>query len=120
MKAVRLEKAELLEIIRTNKEKHITEAAEAIEDYKEVVMKIAYENMQLAETRNMDSISKMKHVPVVPQSYEDEYARAIRMFELSVDDVILLEADAFNQLVLDEWHWKSSFDLANSTYKSLL
>ena len=57
---------------------------------------------------------------MAPQSYEAEYTRAMRMLELSVDDTIEVEQDVFNQLVLDEWHWKMSFTASNTMYKSLL
>ena len=41
------------------------------------------------------------------------------MLELSVETEITLEADVFNQLVLDEWTWKNNFAMMASTYKSL-
>lgn len=34
------------------------------------------------------------------------------MVEMSVDDILELEQSEFNQLVNDEWTWKSSFRLS--------
>lgn len=120
MKAVKINKDELLEIVRANKEKHITDFAEAVDDYKEVVLKICNANLKKAATADLDAFTKIKSMPHAPQSYDDEYTRAIRMLELSVDEIIEVEQDVFNQLVLDEWHWKSNFTMMNATYKTLL
>jgi hypothetical protein len=118
MNSVKLNKNELLKIVRDNKEKHIKEFNEAVEDFKKAVVKIAEENLILANTGNLDSITKIKSVPHKPVSYETSYTKAIRMLELSVDNEIELEAHDFDQLVLDEWQWKQSFSTMNSTYKS--
>jgi hypothetical protein len=41
------------------------------------------------------------------------------MLELSVEKEIEVEEDVFNQLVLDEWHWKNQFIASASLYKTL-
>lgn len=120
MRSVKLNRAELLKIVRENQIKHITEYAEAVNDYKALVLKIANENLELANTGDLTKIKDSKNLPVAPHSYENDYSRAIRMLELSVEDVIELDDTIFNQLVLDEWHWKQSFLVSNSTYKTML
>jgi hypothetical protein len=42
------------------------------------------------------------------------------MLELSVDEVLEVEEDVFNQLVLDEWGWKHNFAATSAMYKSAL
>lgn len=116
---VKVNKAELLGILRSNKETHIKEFNEAVEDFKKAVVKIAEDNLVLVKTGDLANIAKVRVNPPKPTSYEDSYTRAIRMLELSVDDVIELDASTFSQLVLDEWQWKQSFSASNSTYKSL-
>ena len=118
MNAIKMNRLQLLEIVRENKIKHITEAAEAIEDYKKLVLTISQANMKLAKTADLEKFKKIKSIPSLPQSYENDYGRAIRMLELSVEDVIEVEEDVFNQLVLDEWSWKRGFTVANTMYKS--
>lgn len=63
-------------------------------------------------------IDKLKDVPDQPQTYENSYVRAIRMLELSAEDIIEVDELTFNQLVLDEWQWKHSFSASNTAYKS--
>lgn len=119
MRSVKVEKLELLGIVRDNKKKHVKEFDEAVKDYKKAALKIAKEHVELAKTGDLDSIVKIKAMPQRPSSYEKDYDRAIRMLELSVESVIELEEDIFNQLVLDEWSWKQSFVTAGALYKSL-
>ena len=119
MHSVNLNKNELLNIVRKNLDKHVAEFAEAVEDYKTAVLKIAQDNLKLAKKADLDIFKQIKSVPAAPTSYEDNYKRAIRMLELSVDEIIELDDAVFNQLVLDEWAWKQSFTASNMAYKSL-
>jgi hypothetical protein len=117
MKDIKINKAKLLDIVRSNKEKHIAEFKESVSDYKELVLKIAENNLEIAQTGDRAQFSKIKSMPQTPTSYEDSYTRAIRMLELSEDEVIEIEEHTFNQLVLDEWQWKSSFTATTTAYK---
>lgn len=119
MRSVKIAKAELLQIVTENQAKHIAEYEEAVQDFVVLALKIAKENVKLANTGNLDQIAKIKPIPAAPVSYVSDYARAARMLQLSVDDVIELEDDVFNQLVLDEWSWKRSFVVSNTMYKTL-
>ncbi len=120
MKTVKIKREELLAVVRENKEKHIAEYIESVEDFKKAVVVITKNNLKLVNTGELDSIAKVKNLPAVPTSYEQSYTRAIRMLELSIEDVIELDDTTFNQLVLDEWNWKSNFQLSGSLYKSLI
>jgi predicted nucleic acid-binding OB-fold protein len=116
MNAIKMKRLELLDIVRVNKETHIKAYAEAVTDYKQLVVKVAAQNVDIAKT---DSIIKhFNYWPTTPISYEDSYKRAIRMLELSIEDVIEVEEDVFNQLVLDEWSWKSQFVGSTTSYKT--
>lgn len=121
MKTVKVNKEELLSVVRENKEKHITEYKEACEDYKSLILKVSQSNLKVARTGDLSVIDKQfKNKPQVPSSYEAEYSRAIRMLEMSVETELEIEAQVFNQLALDEWNWKQSFALMASTYKGSL
>lgn len=119
MRSVKVNTQELYQIVEKNMAKHIAEHREAIKDYKDAVMVIAAENFEIAETQDLDEFKKFKSFPSAPRSYEHEYGRALKMLELSVDDVTELDSDVFNQLVLDEWSWKQSFTAMNASYKNV-
>jgi tetrahydromethanopterin S-methyltransferase subunit A len=120
MNSIKMKRLELLDIVRANKEKHITEFAESVIDYKALVLKNATLNLKLAKSGDLEQFKGLKGAVAAPTSYEDSYKRAIRMLELSIEDIIEVEEDVFNQLVLDEWSWKRSFLVGNSMYKSSL
>ena len=118
MRSVKLNKVELLGIVRENKAKHILEYKEAVDDYINAARTIVNYNVDKINQGTVESIAKCKGIPSAPKSYEDEYNRAIRMLELSVEAEIELDADVFNQLVLDEWAWKNSFSIMAQNYKA--
>lgn len=118
MHAVKVNRKELLKIVTDNKEKHVNDFNESVEDYKSAVIKLAEANLELAKSGDLEKIAKMRAVPQKPVSYENNYTRAIRMLELSVDKEIEVEEDVFNQLVLDEWMWKQAFVASSALYKS--
>lgn len=120
MHSVKIKKDELLGIVRENLNKHVKEYVESVEDFKALSLKVATANLKLVKTGDLASISRIEAMPRAPQSYEQNYQRAIRMLELSVDEVIELEEDVFNQLVLDEWTWKHSFVATSAMYKAAL
>jgi len=119
MRSVKVNKKELMTILADNKKKHVKEFEEAVKDYKKAALKVAKEHVELAKTGELDKIAKIRSMPNGPISYEDSYNRAIRMMELSVDEVIELEEQIFNQLVLDEWMWKQAFVASASLYKTI-
>ena len=118
MNSIKMNRQELLEIVRQIKLTHIAQFEEAVADYKSLILQISKTNVSLAKTGDLAEFKKMKHIPAEPRSYEDSYRRAIRMLELSIEDVIDVEEDVFNQLVLDEWTWKNTFTASNSMYKA--
>lgn len=119
MNPIKMNRLDLLDIVRANKEKHVQEYNESVNDYKAAVLRIATTNVKAAKTGDLTEISKMKAVPPPPLSYEESYKRSIRMLELSIDEFIEVDEDVFNQLVLDEWAWKRSFAVSSSMYKTI-
>lgn len=119
MNSVKMNRLDLLKIVKENATKHVADYDEAVEDYKIAVLKIAKANLKLANTTELEQIRKMRPVPQSPANYADNYSRAIRMLELSVEDTIDVEEHIFNQLVLDEWGWKQQFVAQSAMYKTL-
>ncbi len=54
--------------------------------------------------------------PVKPDSHEDDYKEAIARFSMSLDDHIWLSHTDFNQLVMDNWHWRAAFHISGQLY----
>lgn len=118
MNEIKMNRLELLEIVKGNSVKHIAAYNESVQDYLALVLKATQAALKTAKTGDLEKIKRIKPIPASPKSYEDSYRRGIRMLELSVDDVIEVQEDVFNQLVLDEWQWKHAFEASSSMYKS--
>jgi hypothetical protein len=119
MKSVKLNVALLLSIVKQNREQHVSAYNESVADYKAAVIKLMKQNLKLAQSNDLAQIAQIKSIPPVPTSHQREYDHAIRMLELCVDTDIVLEQADFNQLVMDEWHWKQSFISSTALYKTL-
>lgn len=118
MNSVKMNRLELLKIVKENATKHVSDYDEAVIDYKAGVVKVAKSNLKIANAGELDKFVFLK-MPPLPVNYADNYSRAIRMLELSIEDVIEVEEHVFNQLVLDEWGWKQQFVAQSALYKSL-
>lgn len=119
MKAILINRVELLEIVKANRDKHVADFEEATKDYAALVLRLCTANVEIAYTQDVTKFTNIKPIPPAPVSYEKEYARAIRMIELSVEENISVEQDVFNQLVMDEWSWKRGFAAAATLYKTM-
>lgn len=120
MNSVKIERVKLLDIVRENKEKHISQFDESVKDFIAAAKVIVAVNTLLVKSGDLNEIVKFSTLPPKPVSYENSYTRAIRMLELSCEDVIEIEEDVFNQLVLDEWSWKSNFSMNSTLYKAFI
>lgn len=128
MNSIKMNRLELLGIVRANLDKHKADYTESLVDYDVAMKKIAAENLKIAKINqkkldmgaDVSTLLSAKSWLAAPNSYEKEYSRAIRMLELSVEEVIDIEEDIFNQLVLDEWGWKKHFTATSTMYKTVI
>ena len=114
MKTVKINKSELLEAIKQNRNKHENDVIVADVAYKKQALKEYEEAIkQLQYTGKVSRINL--HEPV---DKREHYDRVIKMLEMSADDVIELDSHEFDQYVMDNWEWKNHAVFANSTYIS--
>lgn len=128
MNAIKIDRMKLIGIVQENLRKHVDDWREAIEGFEVAAEKTLAENATIARKNlamfkqdpkmDLTRIMRPKSFPTIPVSYEKEYKRALRMLELSVEDTIEVEEDVFNQLVLDEWSWKTNFIATASLYNN--
>lgn len=106
MDKIRVNKTELLETLRRNREDHRRIFEEALEGFRreaiaELEQKI--KDLQAGKHRTV-YISKP-----VPRDHTSDYDRAIRVMEMTVDDIITLSERDFAQYVMDNWGWQREF-----------
>ena len=122
MKSVNVSKDKLLEVLRENRTKHVNEYLSAVEVYRGDViarLRTMLENAQI-EAGKVTPKFDLKVDLAEPVSYVDSYDTAIRMLDMSTDDIIELSSQEFSQYVEDNWAWQGMFKSITGTYNSKL
>lgn len=115
MKTVKVKKAELLEILQKNRAEHRAIFEEALRGYR--TQMVDYLDQAIKQIKAGQRISH--HISLVqPVDQTKEYDRAIKMCEMSVDDVIELDQRAFASFVMDDWDWMDQFLHSNASYST--
>lgn len=112
MKVV-VRREELLKELRANREAHREIFLKAQEGFKMAV--IGHLEDMLADARNGKRVDFRVNLPQ-PIDQTKEYDRAIKMFEMAVEETVVLEEHEFAQYVMDDWSWKDQFTVTNTRY----
>lgn len=139
MQQVHMNKAELKEIIKKNRELHEREYNEALLEWKEAAHRAFVEvtdalhhlNKELM-SQGVDMLPKFiekkyeqsQHVrgnfrqffPQAPQCYLKNYDVALEMLEHEVNANVTLSLDDYRKFVKDEWDWKETFEATKMSY----
>lgn len=118
MDTTRINKHQLLEIVRDNMAKHVAEYIEATVGFNEQFWERVASLSKLKDEKEARDRAGAIYSMQKPVSHEADYKRVIRMLELSVDDVIEIGEHEFMQYVQDEWAWKQQFAATTSLYNA--
>ena len=113
-RTVNVKRVELLAILKTNKELFITEYNQAMVDFKAKMIKELEVALKKAKKGELD---KVQLILSPPTDYTDSYQEVIDMMEVSVDEVINLDSEAFKAYYKNEWSWSNSFKTLVGSYK---
>lgn len=115
MRTVRISKGDLVSTLIINRNAHETEYKKAVEGYCVKMVEFLKEKVSILATGNPVDVS-ISDFP--PESHADDYNRALKMLEMSVDETIELTESEFRQLVEDNWSWQANFKAASMKYSS--
>lgn len=142
-RTIEVDRVKLVEMLESNRKKHIQEFDEAMTGYKSVLLaKIddafadakeqlksrhekvkervaAFSDADIAKQR--DTFTLIDEITVemkVPRSYAREYDAAIDMAKWDVRETLELTHAEFTCFVRDQWDWKSGFDAVSAMYKT--
>lgn len=132
MKEVNVRKDDLLEVLKENREKHYDLYEKALKGYKDKVREELNDALERARERVDEYLTKVEAGQVLdislyvgpranlpmPKEHTEDYDRAIKMVEMSVDDTLELTEVEFAELVMDDWGWKSQFIQTSTSYTS--
>ena len=109
----KVQKAELLKRLRTNREEHIKIIQEARVGY------IEHALVALLLRRDQLVAGKPVHLKFnqsPPASQAGIFDTVIAQVEATVDEHIVLQPDEFRQLWLNQWDWMHGFLTSNAAY----
>lgn len=115
MENVRVNKSEILDILKKNREDHRKIFLEALTGYRATAIKLLEERLELAKSGKRIELTFRLQQPI---DQTRDYDRAIKMLEMSINEDIELTEEDFAMYVLDDWGWKRNFLSVNSTYSS--
>ena len=115
MQSVTIEKSKLLECLRANMKRHISEREELLADRRKKVIEELGRIAACHDDSDYQAPEKTDF-PKVPD-HRKEYERAIRMAEMSVSETITLSQNEFDQYIMDEWIWKRELFTLSGMYK---
>lgn len=116
MKSVTVEKTELLDILKTNRDAHRAIFENALEGYRIKWIEILEERLEEVRLgRKIDHGIWLNE----PVDQTKDYDRAIRMVEMHTKDTIELDEKSIANFVLDDWSWSDQFVTTNSMYTAI-
>ena len=115
MDTIKVNKEELLTILRRNRETHTQEAAEALTGWKAKVVETLEGALQkaVAGTEYITSFPLPK-----PTDYTSMYDQTIGMLEIHTEDIVELDRTEFASYVQDNWRWKGDFVASTRMYNN--
>ena len=115
MRAIRVDKDDLLKKVQKNRDAHRGIFEEAVEGYRKRSVEILEEHIQKIKAGKLEEV----HVRLPrPSDHTKDYDRVIEMLEMHEDTSIEIDEDHFASYVMDDWSWKNEFLATNSTYSA--
>jgi hypothetical protein len=110
---VRVNKAQLIEAVRANREGHRHAFLLAQHGWHKIV--VAELEQRMADARAGRKINGYFQYPE-PQDHTKDYDRVLRMLELSLDNELELTQQDFAKYVMDDWEWKALWTQSTAAY----
>lgn len=111
-RTIKVNKHELINKVRENKEAHLQEYHRAVDAYKEEALK---QLTQLQEDAKAGK-TNLKLELVKPVDNSANYDKIIEMFQWEVEDFVHLHQDEFREYVQDENDFARRAKLSNTSY----
>lgn len=110
----------LLATLKSNRDKHAREYAEALEGYKQrCVKELRKRASAISRGKCGLSLSEFTEFRLpAPRNYTPAYDQIIAMLEAATDDEFLLDGDRFNAWMRDQWDWQKTHARTYALYSS--
>ena len=115
MKQVRVSKAKLLSILKTNRTDHREVFLQAQKTFRVVAIKALDEQLKAARKGRPFVLASLVRLEP-PEDHTVDYDRSIQMLEMSVDSEIVVDEREFQNYVQDKWQWSRDWAANNMRY----
>lgn len=115
MNTTKVDKTELLEIVRKNRKKHEKEYKKARKKWVTEATFALQEAATKAEEDGEITMFPLNELPK-PEHYLNDFDQVIRRLELEVENEVELDDRQFNAWVLNHWDWSRAFVANTSLY----
>lgn len=113
MEEIVVDKAELLKVLRENRDKHHAIFVEALDGYRKRVVEELEARLTAAKSgRKFDAVIALAQ----PEDHTDDYDTVIGMLEMDKSDEVELDQQQYKQYVRDQWGWQGRFLGTNAAY----
>lgn len=116
---VSIKKDKLLEVLRTNREKHHALYEEAVQEYKISLEKELKKYLKKVQEQTKGVIRVYISLPV-PEEHLDDYDHVIEMILLDTRDVFILSEGEAKTYLGNKWGWMNSFASNTMSYSKSL
>ncbi len=113
MRTVRVNKREFIDTVSANRDAHRAVFEKALEGYRQRLLRELEKRVH--DVRKGRQVDVQIALPE-PEDHTDDYDRVLTMARMSVEDVLVLDADDFAMYVMDQWRWKRSFAAPSGYY----
>lgn len=111
---VTVNKVELIDTMKKNRETHLKEWQDATAGFKEKLVERLTEMLDRAKGNIFETNTDLD----VPNHHLKDFDRVIKMLEMSTAPEIKISESQFRQYVMDEWSWKHDFEMHKALYTS--
>lgn len=113
MQQVTVKVADLLEKIKANRETHRADFEAALEGFK--IRAVEELERRLADVKAGNKVAVYVNLPL-PEDHTDEYDTLISMFQMEVNDTVVIEQQEYSWYVLNNWDWMQRWTTSNASY----
>lgn len=111
---VTVDKTELLGILRTNREQHVTAYAEAEAAYRALIVKEMRKRANGIDKGGEINTSFFQFKE--PEEFTDDFDSAIKMLEWHQGNTLDLSREQFDKYVLNNWEWTNRWQTVVGSY----
>jgi len=113
MRQVTVDKQELREVIKANRDKHRSTYEQAFEKFRHAMRKQLENNLRILADGQVPPITLKIEIP---EDHTDDYDQVLGMLGMELKDEVTLSWEEYRNYVDDQWDWSNRWAINTSSY----